>query len=346
MEVIREKDIVRIRGIEGFSPAEYASSVHGSQARILEGIGEPLSYDDLICYSGFAFRVGISDRMCPSAAHPCCGYQCVRGSTNAIPWRLDLYERLPWEDAKDDPEVFRAKVNRAVAASIDRGIPVLYGGEEDGLIVGYADGGERWRCLHPYHKWGGEEFWHDEAEGFAGGSWPWAVVIWREPKPESELLSDGVLLENALRQAVDMWTAPKQEDQYLCGDSAYSFWLDWLAGVDSGAVGDPRSGMQGNGWCYDVLIHSRGIAGRWLGWKAEELGGEAGRHLHLAAEHYDELAGVLSEGIEDAWSLALPPQKFDEWTTVMRRDQTERLKRARNHDRDAISAIQGALELI
>ena len=70
MEVKRANGRVWIEGIEGFSPGEYASSVQGCQARILQTLGEPLSYDDLICYSGFAFRVGIHEEMCPSAGHP------------------------------------------------------------------------------------------------------------------------------------------------------------------------------------------------------------------------------------------------------------------------------------
>jgi hypothetical protein len=335
--------MTRIVGVEGFSPAEYASSVHGSQARILEIIGEPLSYDDLICYGGFAFRAAVSERMCPSAAHPCCGYQCVEGSSRAIPWEMDHYVHMPWDEWQDDAESFRRKVFRAVADSVDRGIPVHYGGEEDGLIVGYTDGGRKWRCVHPYHKWGGEEFWHHEAEGFAGGSWPWSVAVWREPKSPSALVPDRTLLKDALEQAVDMWTADAAMEQYLTGDSAYAFWLQWLEGVDTGGVEDPKAGMQGNGWCFDVLIHSRSIAGRWIRWKAEDCGGDAGRHLRAAGDRYEEMVGLLSDGIQCAWSLALPPRKHDEWTPAMRLDQIRRLEGARRLDAEAVSSLRKAL---
>lgn len=57
-----------IEGVEGFNPGEYASSVHGSQARILETLGESLSYDDLICYGGFAFRRGVHEAFCHDEA--------------------------------------------------------------------------------------------------------------------------------------------------------------------------------------------------------------------------------------------------------------------------------------
>ena len=61
MKVERSAGRVWIGGVEGFNSGEYASSVHGAQARILQTLNEPLSYDDLICYSGFAFRVGCHD---------------------------------------------------------------------------------------------------------------------------------------------------------------------------------------------------------------------------------------------------------------------------------------------
>ena len=56
MTVKEEKGLVCVEDVKGFNPGEYASSVHGCQARILQTLGESLSYEDLICYSGFAFR--------------------------------------------------------------------------------------------------------------------------------------------------------------------------------------------------------------------------------------------------------------------------------------------------
>ena len=161
---------VWIDGVKGFTPAEYADSVHGSEARICEYLGESLTYADLICYSGFAFRVGVHDAMCPSAGHPCCGYQCLDNGFRAMPWKMKLHESFPWSDAREDRAAFEKEVCGAVKASIDCGVPVHYGGEEDGLIIGCGDEGRRWWCVHPYHSGGGTEpFWHDEATGFAGG---------------------------------------------------------------------------------------------------------------------------------------------------------------------------------
>lgn len=346
MEVVHDGEGILLSGVRGFSPAEYASSVHGAQARILQVLGEPLSYDDLVCYGGFAFRAAVSRRMCPSAAHPCCGFQCVIGSTRAIPRELDLYECMPGEKGKGEGSWFRREAGKAVRESIERGVPVHYGSEEDGLIVGCSDDGMRWRCIHPYHCCGTEEFWFDEVRGFAGGGWPWAVVVWRGPKDPEDLAPEGELLRDALAQAVEMWYAGEQGDQYLCGGAAYDFWVDWLDSVDRGGVEDPVSGMTGNGWCYEVLVHCRSVAGRWLRRRADGLGGTAGNHLLKAAESCEGLVGVLSEGLDCPWNLALPPERGGEWTGAMRREQADRLRRARDLDEEAVSAIGSALNAL
>lgn len=261
---------------------------------------------------------------------------------------MKIYESLPWdkEKQKEDRARFEAEVCAAVKQRIDRGIPVHYGGEEDGIIVGYADEGRRWWCYHPYDKWGAEPFWYDEAKGFAGGKWPWAVVLWQEPKPADELVPERELMIAALKQAVEMWKTEKREKAYFCGEAAYAHWLNWLRGVDSGEVKDPKAGMQGNGWYYNVLEHSRAIAGRWLKRRAESFTREARDHLLAAADHYSRITELCMEGLDEPWQLALSPDKLDRWTPDMRRTQIQRLEAARQQDREAIAEIEKGLAAV
>jgi hypothetical protein len=343
MEVKRANGRVWIEGVEGFSPGEYASSPHGCQARILQTLAERISYDDLVCYSGFAFRVETHEQMCPSAGHPCCGFMCMDGSNRALPWKARFFESFPWGEPKEDRAAFEAEACAAIKESIDRGLPVHYGGEEDGLIIGYADEGRRWWCVHPYHKGGGEAFWHDEVEGFAGGKWPWGIVVWTEPKPGDERVSDRDLTIAALKQAVEMWNTEKRK-AYFVGEAAYAHWLSWLRDVECGKADDPKAGMQGNGWCFDVLIHSRRIAGRWLKQKADDFDGEAAKELRCAADHYAQIAELGMKDLNSPWDLTLGPNRFDGWTTQLRQDQIARLEAAREHDRAAVAAIEKALE--
>jgi hypothetical protein len=350
--VKRENGKVWIDGVKGFDAGEYASSVHGSQARILEALGESMTYDDLICYGGFAFRVGVHDEFCPSAGHPCCGYMCVDGSNRALPWRVKRHNSFPWDMKKksaEEVEAIKAEVRAAVKASIDRGVPVHYQAEEDGVIMGYADGGKRWLCMHPYYRGGGEQFWYDEAKGFAGGknAWPWVVQVFEEPKPADKRVSDRDLSVAALKQAVDMWKSDKKhEDHYFCGDAAYGFWIGRLRDVDAGKAKEPKKLMQGNGWCFDVLVHSRRIAGKWLKAKAADFDGEAGRHLAAAADHYVAIAEECMKGLKCPWDLAPPPGKGGEWTSEKRQEQIKRLEAARKHDAAAVAAIEKALAAV
>jgi len=345
MDVRRSDERVWIDGVQGFGPDEFASSVHGAQTRILQALGENMSYDDLVCYGAFAFRVQVSANadMCPSAGHPCCGFMCVEGSNRAMPRRLHLFEAFPGaQRSAEERARFKAAACAAIKRSIDLGIPVQYGSEEDSLIIGYTDEGRRWWCLHPYYRGGHEPFWHDEADGFAGGQWPWGIAVWREPKPDQERVPDRELTLAALRQAVEMWHA-RQRDAYFVGDAAYAHWLSWLRDVQAGKVEDPKTGMQGNGWCFDVLIHSRRIAGRWLDRKANILAGRAAAQLQTAAHHYAEIADQCLQGFDCPWDLAPGPQRYEEWTSELRVEQIARLELARHHDQAAIAAIQDAL---
>ena len=123
---------VWIEGVEGFSPSECASSPHGCQARILQTLAQRMGYEDLVCYSGFAFRLGVHEQMCPSAGHPHCGFMCMDGSNRALPWKTRLFESFPWGEQKDDRAAFEAEACAAIKESIDRDMPVHYGGKGSG----------------------------------------------------------------------------------------------------------------------------------------------------------------------------------------------------------------------
>lgn len=146
----------------------------------------------------------------------------------------------------------------------------------------------------------------------------------------------------ALKQAVEMWNTEKVEG-YFVGDAAYGHWIAWLRDVESGKIEDGRGGMQGNGWCFDVLIHCRRIAGSWLKSKAEILKDDAADELRIAADHYAKIADICTQDLDSPWNLALSPNRYDEWTGELQREQIARLEASLQHDRTAIAAMTKAL---
>jgi hypothetical protein len=340
--VHHDPDKVWIDGVGGFGPAQFASSVHGAQSRICEAVGDSLTYEQLVCYGGLAFRVQVHETMCPSAGHPCCGFSCIENSNRALPWNTRFYDSFPWGPPKADRAAFEREVCDAIKQSIDRGVPVHYGSEEDGLIIGYADEGRRWWCVHPYHKRGGECFWHDQGESFAGGKWPWGISVWTEPKAANERPSARESTLAGLKQATEMWRTEKRE-AYFVGEAAYVHWLKWLEDVDAGRIADPKAGMQGNGWCFDMLIQCRRVAAAWLNEVSTSFDGDTRRALLSASELYQQVVRACTKDLANPWELAPGPGRADDWTSTMRQSQIERLEQARQHDAAATSAIEKAL---
>jgi len=133
VRIVREDDSVWL-DVVGFDAGEMCSSVHGVPARILEVLGESLTYEQLICYSGLAFRAQVHKVMCPSAAHPCWGFEHIENSCRAFPWRLWAYESFPWDKPK--PADQRAAPRDLTVAALRQAVK-MWGAEKcEDYIVG------------------------------------------------------------------------------------------------------------------------------------------------------------------------------------------------------------------
>ena len=140
-----------------------------------------------------------------------------------------------------------------------------------------------------------------------------------------------------------MWDAGEREGYYV-GDSAYECWLAWLCDVETGAIADPRPGMNGNGWYFEVLVHCRRIAGRWLDRIADEFPSGCAQDLKQSADQYSRIAEECIKDIGSTWDLTPRAEHVDTWTSTMRQEQIKRLESAREHDRAAIDLLRRALE--
>lgn len=339
-KVKREGDKVWIEGVNGWSIPEMPSSVQGAQTAAMQALGEKVTYEELMGASGLAFRMQISKdvpgpvpvpSVCPSSPHAYCGWQCSQGSLDAIPWTV-----RPLSTKPEDVEGVAA-VRKAVMESIDRGVPVQYGSEEDGLIVGYQKGGEEWLCLHPYSK-GGKTV-------FVNTKWPWGLAIFTERKTKTP--SQKELAAQALRQAVAMAEA-KECGIYYVGFAAWEDWIQKIPALDSADDKIRRETMQGNSWIYFNLVKGREAAAVYLRSIAPQFGPEAADHLRKAADLWQRMADEVLTS-KDVKPEQVAPGPWDlktgqTWRLETRADQVRRLKAALPMEREAIGEVAKALE--
>ena len=328
--VRRADDRVWIEGVEPWSMGQRGSSVHAAQAAIMAAVGEEVSYADLLGASGLAFRLQVEPGFCPSSPHSCCGEQCVAGAVRALPWQIRVYAVDP------DDSAGVAEARQAVVASIDRGVPVRYGSEEDGVIVGYQSDGEEWLCLHPLK---GDTM-------FVETDWPWHIAVFTAPK--QAVPSRRELAVDALRKAVAMSRMERgPEGDYALGLHAWDVWLSKLDSLENADEEIRNSHMLGNAWIYGTLIEYRGVAAEYLRSVAGEFDDAAATHLRAAADSYDRLARELLADQERCVTATAPvPWLLVDgrtWTADMRADQMRRMRDALPLERQAIAELEAAL---
>ncbi len=332
--VRRDGDRVWLEGVSGWSSGEKGSSVHAAQAAAMQAVGESTSYDDLLGISGLAFRMQLSkDGLCPSSPHSFCGFMCVSRSTQALPWKVRIFAVKPEQKEKV------SEARRAVVESIDRGIPVQYGSEEDGLVVGYQKEGAEWICLHP-NRDGGQKT-------FVETQWPWGLVVFTERKTNTLARKD--LARGALEQAVTM-ASTRESGVYVVGFAAWTTYLQRLKDLEKQDEATRQAAMQGNAWIYECLAQYRASAARYLKSVAGEFAAEPARHLTQAASLYEKMAGqVLRDDTHEVTAIAPYPRSLkpgQSWSADVRKEEVHRLEAALRLEREAMAEIEAALRLI
>jgi len=320
--------------MKGWFPGEKESSVHAAQEAVMQAIGEETTYDYLVGVSGLAFRMQVSkEGLCPSSPHSCCGYECVARSTRALPWTVRVFQVKPEEADKVQ------EARRAVVESIDRGIPVQYGSEEDGVIVGYQKQGREWICLHPLRDGG--------KKTFVETKWPWGIAVFTQRKPE--VPSRRELALEVLRQAVTMAGA-EEADNYFVGFRAWDAYIERLKALDGADEKAQKDAMLGNAWIYECLAQYRALAARYLRTIADEFDSPAAGHLKNAAGLFEKMSSqVLSDEKHCPVTVAPYPWALkggEMWTSAVRQDQIKRLEEALPLEREAVAEIGKALALI
>lgn len=347
------------RVIENVPVPQGLNSVLASLTSVLRAAGEDVTYEYLMGVSGRAFRLQFS--WCPSAPHSFIGFNTFQPALKAAGYDATL---LPCAFHHQDPkrqvsEQDMAATRAAVKASIDAGMPVLFGSEEEGVLVGYepisAGNATGWlRCHGPL----GPPPQEDAPYALPVKTMPWGVGTLRQagpamPRRNAALWSLNTAVDNAGRGTV-------ADSDLATGFAAWEKWIRELPGFDqvlertqksledAGRKDDPLFALRlGNAWCYDSLIDARRCAATYLRSSANELGPAASVHMLAAAAAYDQVLVRLTEGAECPTLIAPYPWMKDQpWSDEKRAAQAERLQKALQHERAAVVEIAKALRAV
>lgn len=340
-----------------------------SLAAVLQQRGEKADYTYLMGVSGRAFRLQFS--WCPSAPHAYVGFNCFNPALRAVGYeRRELagthafLQEAPGK-AEKATEAQQDETRRVVKAEVDAGRALIFGSEEDGVLVGYEPvsdtNGTGWLCrpgpVGPPPS-------PDEPYVSPVRSMPWGLCAIRrvsDPMPRREAavwaLKTAVL--NAERETVEGQTLKT-------GFAAWDKWIDELQPepyrsmvdetkqqlAEKGRGSDDPSGSLclGNAWSYENLYFARYEAAKYLRRIAPDMPEAMRPHLLNAADAYERVQQALVPEGECFTGIAPYPWMMKdtrtEWTDAKRKRQRDLLNAALSHERAAVDALRAALTAI
>ncbi len=330
-----------------------------SLTSVLQSIGEDVSYEYLMGVSSRAFRLQFA--WCPSGPHACVGFNTFKPAVKAVGYDVSGYLIVEFDSGKAKaPDQDRLQAARqAVKAAIDTGVPVMFGSEEEGVLVGYEPPGEGnatgWLC-RPGPLGGPPK--KDEPYTKAVAKVPWGVSVLARSKGEPPSRREGVIW--SLKTAVA--NAHRGDVNGLA--IGFAAWEKWIAELRDFEVPRRETKAQlakqdrphsekdvasslclGNAWCFESLIDARRAAGTYLRSVAAQFGTDAAGHLREAATHYDAVVKCLTtrrstEIAPYPWML----KDKKKWTDAIRTQQAAMLADALALERKAVAEIAKALE--
>lgn len=323
---------VWLSSVQGWSSSEKVSSVHAAFEAVAQAHGESLSYDFIVGISSVAFRMQFG-RLCPSSPHPACGYICCGRASRLLPWQGKGYD-IDQDGRKVDPELFEVIVD-----SIDAGIPVVTGEEEEGLIIGYQPESRELYCLHP-HEFDGQKPFVIKFQDLHKICWN--ICAYTEPRNES--VDRQALIVESLQQAVTM-AHQERADSYDLGFKAWEVYIHTLEKQKKFSNVD----MLGNAWIYECLVQYRQIAAWYLREICGQFSNTSQEHLHKAADLYQKISAEVLTGDMSPTDVAPYPdslKKGEKWTKEKRQKQIKRLQQALPLEIRAVEEIEKALSSV
>lgn len=293
----------------------------------LNAMGEKAAYDELMGFSGAAFRLHFfQPQWCRSSPDATCGFDHSGPAAAAVGFAMEFVV-----SKADDAEAV-ARVRQRIVESINTGRPVLAGdlmGVLDwGVIVGYEDDGNTLLC---------RDYNAESEDTVPARKFPWLVAILGE---KGEIPSRRENILKSLSIAAELADTPNY-GPYTSGFAAYRAWsadLRDAAGFESADADQLRDLWHTNDWCYQSLLDARRSAARYLNSVAEEFDDETADSLRQAAELYERVLRTLRDGAKNV------PFHMNEkpWIQEMRNAQADILNAALEMEREAVGCLCAA----
>ncbi len=303
----------------------------------------PFDYDDLMVYSGLAFRLRYVRRKDQTE-------WCTVGPVGQFEEEEDAVCYAtgcrPFHVAdRTDADQMR----RRIVAAIDSGrCPTAYISYDTGVIYGYEDDGNVLfvRCYdfgEGFHRLGLQEM----LEMPGGHYGPFFMDPTGAPPPPRDALIRGLLMGlvnwRRGRQPGEHWQPWREKGkwEYCFGDSAYEAWIDDLRALAGLGRDEQKSFYRCHSFTRATLFDARLAAARFLSANADLLGKAAREHLQAAAGLHERLGRTIQNLREK--KAAFFGGDAAEWTPEVRRREIEVLTEAHKLDAAAMGEVDRAL---
>jgi len=307
---------------------------YGALDATLRYLGEVVDYVYLMGVSGAAFRLRFHQPdWCPSSPDAALDETYVKPALRFVGYSGQFVS----ETSRPD------EIKRVVMEEIDQGIPVvainLVRVPDWGVVTGYQNG--NLLCRSYYDQ--GDEYSVAEKD-------PWSILKLEKVKSAPNRLE---CIRESFRLAAELAHKEKIDD-YVNGLAAYDAWIKDLENEDLFNKLDEAAFhhyWHVNGWVYDSLFDARLAAARYLRRVTEEFQTKEKQVISKAAEQFDSIMKALfdkwiyfpfphwvkkEEGI--TWT---PKGMIDTttWTTEMRKNGAEELRRIKGKEEDAFETL-------
>jgi hypothetical protein len=337
-EVKREGTRVWIQGVPAIRwGVRKECTFCGALEAALAVTSAPVRYNDLMGYSGLAFRVrwyrgDAGDRWCPSSAVGEFPAE-IDAITQATGWPLRCVAHM------GEPASAMAPAVPQIVASIDAGKPVLgYPDNMDmAVIYGYEDGGKTllWRDYSAPDS--AKTLTAEKLSGlllFLGDHQP------APPAKDATLAALKLLVANAGREPL-----AAAKGKYLYGDAALAAWLEALGAAGAMDENSRSQLFMVNWWSFMALNDARAAAATFVRRSLRFASGDAQTALQQAQARYQEEADLLMRPFRTQDAFLGPWQKktITDWSPEVRAREMQVLSDVRKLDVDAVQHVSQAL---